>query len=105
MTFSKVNADGKALRRSYFVGTLLKMFPEKTVEEIEETTSADCIMTPKSSMAFFLEGLQDDNRASEPSQIEKRKLWNALSKFYLTDSEWKPETEKLLKNCLRSAQR
>ena len=97
MTFSKVNADGKALRRSYFVGTLLKMFPEKTVEEIEETTSADCIMTPKSSMAFFLEGLQDDNRASEPSQIEKRKLWNALANFYLTDSEWKPETEKLLK--------
>ena len=33
-----MNADGKALRRSYFVGTLLKMFPEKTVEEIEETT-------------------------------------------------------------------
>ena len=97
VTFSKVNADGKALRRSYFVGTLLKMFPEKTVEEIEETTSADCIMTPKSSMAFFLEGLQDDDRASDFSQVEKRKLWNALSKFYLTDSEWKPETEKLLK--------
>ena len=73
------------------------MFPEKTVEEIEETTSADCIMTPKSSMAFFLEGLQDNDRASDFSQVEKRKLWNALSKFYLTDSEWKPETEKLLK--------
>ena len=97
VTFSKVNADGKALRRSYFAGTLLKMFPEKTVEEIGETTSADCIMTPESSMAFFLEGLQDDNRASEPSQIEKRKLWNALANFYLADSEWKPETEKLLK--------
>ena len=97
VTFSKVNADGKALRRSYFVGTLLKMFPEKTVEEIEETTSADCIMTPKSSMAFFLEGLQDNDRASDFSQVEKRKLWNALSKFYLTDSEWKPETKKLLK--------
>ncbi len=98
VTFSKVNADGKALRRSYFVGTLLKMFPEKTVEEIEETTSADCIMTPKSSMAFFLEGLQDNDRASDFfSGRKKRKLWNALSKFYLTDSEWKPETEKLLK--------
>ena len=69
VTFSKVNADGKALRRSYFVGTLLKMFPEKTVEEIEETTSADCIMTPKSSMAFFLEGLQDNDRASDFSQV------------------------------------
>lgn len=97
VTFSKVNADGKALRRSYFAGTLLKMFPEKNVEEIGETTSADCIMTPKSSMAFFLEGLQDNDRASDFSQVEKRKLWNALSKFYLTDSEWKPETEKLLK--------
>ena len=54
-------------------------------------------MTPKSSMAFFLEGLQDNDRASDFSQVEKRKLWNALSKFYLTDSEWKPETKKLLK--------
>ena len=127
VTFSKVNADGKALRRSYFVGTLLKMFPEKDVEEIEETTSADCIMTPKSSIAFFLEGLQDseckiiseenqgtetgacqqgqeslpegqeDDKASELSQVEKNKLWNALANFYLTDSEWKPQVEKLLK--------
>ncbi len=55
-------------------------------------------MTPKSGMAFFLEGLQDNDRASDFfSGRKKRKLWNALSKFYLTDSEWKPETEKLLK--------
>lgn len=111
VTFSKVNADGKALRRSYFVGTLLKMFPEKTVEEIEETTSADCIMTPKSSMAFFLEGLQDEawsgeneKTASGEDQTEeklsepaKKEVWNALAKFYLSDENWKEEAVRLLK--------
>jgi ATP-dependent helicase/nuclease subunit B len=111
VTFSKVNAEGKALRRSYFVGTLLKMFPEKTVEEIEETTSADCIMTPKSSMAFFLEGLQEEawsgeneKTASEEDQTEeklsnpaKKEVWNALAKFYLSDENWKEEADRLLK--------
>ena len=94
VTFSKVNADGKTLRRSYFVGTLLKIFPEKIVEDIEETTSADCIMTPKSSMAFFLEGLHAEEDAAEPAEQE---LWNALASFYLADPEWEQEAEKLLK--------
>ncbi len=114
VTFSKVNAEGKALRRSYFVGTLLKMFPEKEVKEIEETTSFDCIITPKSSMEFFLEGLHafeadntkvestgEENTKDAEQQTKKRQrekqVWNALAHFYFSDEEWKNEAENLLK--------
>ena len=105
VTFSKVNAEGKAQRRSYFVGTLLKMFPEITIEEIEEAAPADCLMTPAGSMAFFLEGLKEDEEkialesteGEESVSFEREKLWNALAKYYLDDEEWKEEAERLLK--------
>ena len=81
------------------------MFPEKTVEEIEETTSADCIMTPKSSMAFFLEGLQDDDRASDFSQVEKKKIMECSLKILPHRFRVEAGNGKTFKNCLRSAQR
>ena len=36
VTFCRVNSDGKALRRSYLIGTLLKLFPQLVVEEPSE---------------------------------------------------------------------
>ena len=68
-------------------------------------------MTPKSSMAFFLEGLQDEawsgeneKTASGEDQTEeklsepaKKEVWNALAKFYLSDENWKEEAVRLLK--------
>ena len=101
VTFSKVSAQGKALRRSYFIGTLLKMFPYKEVLEIEESERADCVMTPKSSMAFFLDGLhtyRDGNGRGTP----ERKLWDALAAWYGKDDAFRAETQKLLQTAYKS---
>lgn len=59
LTFAKVGADGKALRRSYLIGTMLKMFPGMEVAEPEEMETEERMLTPESSLAFFVEGLQD----------------------------------------------
>lgn len=87
VTFSKVNSDGKALRRSYLIGTLLKMFPENKVLEIEEELSKSCVLTPKSSMNYFLE---------EMAKEEKQALWYALANWYASQDEYREEVERLL---------
>lgn len=93
LTYARVNAQGKALRRSYLIGTILKMFPGKTIEEVEETHSIDCVMTPESSLSFFLEGLQENRTDGES---EETKLWNALARWYLEDPVHRDKVENLL---------
>lgn len=88
VTFSKVNPDGKALRRSYLIGTLLHMFPKMQVQEPEETETEEDVLTPENGMQFFLEGLE---QKEEPGE-----LWNALANWYLSREPFAEEAKRLL---------
>lgn len=88
VTFSRVNSEGKALRRSYLIGTLLHMFPQMQVSEPKEVSAEEDVLTPENGMRFFLEGLE---KKEQPGA-----LWNALAKWYLSREEYAGETEKLL---------
>lgn len=113
VTFSRVGADGKALRRSYLIGTLLKMFPDMKVEEPEEIETTERLLTPESSMAFFVEGLQEgaflenkhgENETEEMEEVpengleqaSRRAAWCALADWYLSDESFKSEAERLM---------
>lgn len=124
VTFSKVNSEGKALRRSYLIGTLLKMFPQNEIMEFEEEMAEAGVLTPKSSMNFFLTGLlaykeegkeadaqRDEKDITEQSEAQKndaeqqpkvsrkesqRALWDALAKWYLSHTAYKDEVTKLM---------
>lgn len=87
ITFSKVNAEGKALRRSYLTGVLLKLFPALTIKEEPEGMSEEWILTPLSGMEYFLQGLQE----KEPSAF-----WSALANWYQSNPLFKERVEKLL---------
>jgi len=87
ITLSKVNAEGKALRPSYLVGTLQKLFPQLVVEEAPQMRTTEQILTPESGMEFFLQGLQ------EKSETE---FWNALTNWYLKDERFKEQVQTLL---------
>lgn len=88
VTFSKVNAEGKALRRSYLIGTLLHMFPAMQLSELEEVSGEKDVLTPENGMQFFLEGLEQKEGPGE--------LWNALTNWYLSREEFSEETKRLL---------
>lgn len=87
VTFAKVNSDGKALRRSYLIGTLLHLFPGLLVEEPPETEHADEILTPESALQFFIEGLQNGGFSE---------TWLALASWYLSDETYRQRAERLL---------
>lgn len=87
VTYAKVNAEGKALRRSYLIATLLKLFPKLTVTEVAEGVTEEQIFTPESGMEYLLSGLAEEN---------KTEYWNALAHWYLADSHFSAEVKSLL---------
>jgi ATP-dependent helicase/nuclease subunit B len=93
ITFSGVNPQGGALRRSYLIGTICRLFPKLVVEEMEEADSGADVMTPKSSRQFFLEELQEI-RQGKP--LEGRESWLALTHWYLAHDGYEKETKRLL---------
>lgn len=92
VTFSKVNADGKALRRSYLIGTLMQMFPQLEVEEPEDISLSKDVMTPENAVQFFLEGLSQETSWND----EEQALWNALASWYLAEESYADEIKSLL---------
>ena len=87
ITLSKVNAEGKALRPSYLVGTLQKLFPQLAVVEAPQMRASEQILTPESGMEFFLQGLQEKS---------EEEFWNALTNWYLKDERFKKQVQTLL---------
>lgn len=88
LTFSLVGTDGKALRRSYLVGTIQRLFPKLAVEELVEEEQAGDIRTPVNAMRYFLEGLQKGADFSEE--------WKALASWYLSKEDYREEALKLI---------
>lgn len=89
MTYAEVNMDGKAQRRSYLVGTVMKLFPELIVEEIKDASDL-WLVTPKSGLKIFLDGLADVRKGTMDEQ------WKALYAWYEAHPDWAEQVEKLL---------
>lgn len=87
VTYSRVSPEGKALRRSYLIGTLCNMFPELKIREPEEETEASAILTPESGIDYLLEGLWTE---------QKSHTWKALAKWYLSDETYHAKALRLL---------
>lgn len=108
VTFSKVNADGKALRRSYLIGTLQHMFPELVVAEPETVSLAEDVLTPENAVQFFVEGLAQSRYDEEKDLTDgksdgetewgakEQALWNALAAWYLSKDSYEDKTKQLL---------
>ncbi len=98
VTFCRVSPDGKALRRSYLIKTLQKMFPRLTVQEPGDQVRGEDLLTPESGMRFFLEGLAAERDGTEGTDPE---LWSALAHWYLEQETFSGRVEPLLAAAFR----
>ncbi len=74
LTYSRVDSEGKALRPSYLVRTILRMFPDMQVQEVGELEQILDISTEKAAREYFLAG----NHSPE---------WYALAKCFLESED------------------
>lgn len=91
VSFARTSADGKALRPSYLVGTLQKLFPELKIRSEEQGQAMEYLTTPKASMEYFLKGL----KGALASQASKE--WRELYSWYLKDEEFSDKVKSYIK--------
>ncbi|MBO5372404.1 MAG: helicase-exonuclease AddAB subunit AddB [Lachnospiraceae bacterium] len=88
LSYARVNGEGKALRSSYLIHTIVKMYENLSIHEIEEESFEQQIVTAKNSLSLFIEGLEDalvwEREGKEKEQI----LWAALCRWYESHLEW-----------------
>ena len=76
LTYSRVNQEGKALRPSYLVRTMLRMFPDMQIDEVDELEQILDISTEEAAKEYFLSG-------------ERSAEWYALAKAFLESEDEK----------------
>ncbi len=88
VTWFRASQDGKEARKSYLVGILQKMFPHIRPVRVEEGNGREgvClqqIVTPKSSLKLFVEGLK------EAKEGKVRPVWRGLYQWYMAQEGWR----------------
>lgn len=73
LTYSRIDSEGKALRPSYLIRTMLRMFPDMHVQEMDELEQVLDASTREAAKDFFLAGKHSPE-------------WYALAKCFM-DSE------------------
>jgi len=79
LTYSRVDSEGKALRPSYLVRTILRMFPDMQVQEIDELEQMLDISTQAAAKDYFL--------ANESMTRERSPEWYALAKCFMESED------------------
>lgn len=74
LTYSRVDNEGKALRPSYLIRTIMRMFPDMQVQEIAELEQVLDISTEKAAREYFLAG-------------KKSPEWYALAKCFMESED------------------
>lgn len=74
ISYSRVDSEGKALRPSYLIRTILRMFPDMKVQELEEAESFLDISTEDAAKDYFL-------------SAERGPEWYALAKCFLDSKD------------------
>jgi len=94
LTYAQVDAKGKAIRPSYLVKTVKRLFlhMQETVLHSENALEAAklYLVTPKSGLAYFLKELEQAKVNQAPE------VWIALYRWYENNSEWKPVIDHLV---------
>jgi len=91
LSYSKSSPDSSALRPSYVIGRMRRLFPQINVVDEDVIVQSEIpMLTPENSLAYLLKGLQQMNK-EEPSA-----KWKELYSWYQKNVEWKNRIQALV---------
>ena len=91
LTYSRVDSEGKALRPSYLIRTILQIFPDMKVQEMGELEQVLDVSTEKAAREYFIAG-------ADVAQTKRSPEWYALAKCFIEseDEEIRANAKKVL---------
>lgn len=96
LSYARVDGEGKALRSSYLIHTILKMYENLEVMELEEEPFGERIVTPENSLSLLVEGMEHAIEWKREGREREQELWAALCRWYEDHEEWKGKVHQLL---------
>ena len=88
LTYSKSSADGKALRPSYLIVDLMKLYPALGVQEVPQNLK-DMELNTESGISGIIHGLQNKHEGLKDE-------WQELYTWYKKHPEWSRRMEQLV---------
>ena len=96
LSYARVDGEGKAMQSSYLIHTILKLYENLSVEEIEEEPFIERIVTPESSRRLLIEGMESAAEWIRKKKDTEIRYWSALCRWYEHQDLWKEEVKNLL---------
>lgn len=96
LSYARVDGNGKALRSSYLIHAMEKLFVNLTVCEVEKEDWKERIVTPENARDLLIEGLAEAAGRTPKGSEASVSYWAALCRWYLGQEEWKQEVGRLL---------
>lgn len=91
LSYCKTTSEGAALKASYLIGTIKKLFPKIETRDEEYVKNAiDHMTTPKGALSYLIGGLE------QIGEDEMTDEWKELFSWYRKSDEWKRKTDKLI---------
>ena len=89
LSYSKTSSDGSAMRPSYVIQSLQKLFPEIPIDNEDDCSIREGAFTPKNSLSYLVEGLQRIREGMQDGQ------WIELYRWYFDQDSHKEEVKRL----------
>lgn len=96
VSYSRTDASGAALRPSYLINNLHKMFPMLETKDLSGESLLASVVSPYSGISGLIRGLQD-LETEEPSED-----WKELYSWYFKQEAWKDKLDQLVDACFLS---
>lgn len=94
LSYARMDGEGGGKRSSYLIQRILKMFEHLEIEEVEERSLEDRIVTEKSSFGLISQGLNRRVEWTREGKEREQVLWGALCRYYEKNDFFKEGLEK-----------
>lgn len=95
LSYARVDGEGKALRSSYLIRTILNMYENLSVCEIEKEPLKERIITAESARDLLIEGIESAEAWQREEREEEIRYWAALCRWYQSREAYREELKHL----------
>ena len=97
LSYARVDGAGKAMRCSYLIHTVLRLYENLSVREVEKEPLSERIVTAEHAKDLLIEGLESAAEWLDENREEDIRYWAALSRWYGKRETYQKEVEALLR--------
>ena len=95
LSYVRVDGEGKARQSSYLIHTIVKLYENLSVCEIDAEPFAERIVTAENARGLLIEGIEHAQEWKRTGQVKALRHWASLCRWYECRENWKEELQRI----------